>query len=223
MKLVIWGKRGAGEFSCIYHMWCSTSKGGTLQMKLIKLSFDVLHLFLGCKMTPHKKWPKHSNFTIENGLKILFVFFIVFWMFSPVSKKAHSHYVPTFDALHHISTCTFYLYYQSLLSMVTIFSQKVNIQNNIVSWLRFKSLSNCHICSVRVRERESNYYPQGTSLQPLWGWFVACLGSVTLSFTYNFLTLLIRLRQFPFFLVALLGKLGHKTACPNLPKTYVLS
>ena len=43
-------------------------------------------------MSPH--WSRLSNCTTEKGSKILIVFFIIFWMFSSISKKAQSCKVP---------------------------------------------------------------------------------------------------------------------------------
>ena len=71
---------------------------------ILSFLFDVLELFLNFKMTPHlsKLIKVIQIFTIEKGSKILIAFFIIFWMFSSISKKAHSHKVPPFDVLHHI-------------------------------------------------------------------------------------------------------------------------
>ena len=42
----------------------------------------------------YQNWSRHFNFTIEKGSKILIVFYIIFSMFSSISKKAHGHKAP---------------------------------------------------------------------------------------------------------------------------------
>ena len=68
-------------------LWCSTSKGVTLQ------AISVLRFLVPFFITSFIK-VRYSNFTTEKGSKILFVFFIIFWMFSFISRKALSCKVP---------------------------------------------------------------------------------------------------------------------------------
>ena len=77
-------------------MRCSTSKVGTLQVKsILSFVFDVLELFLALKWhLIYYNWLRHSNFTFAKGSQIIFVFFVIFWMFSSTSKKVCSRLNP---------------------------------------------------------------------------------------------------------------------------------
>ena len=78
-------------------MWCSTSKGGTLQVKSI---LSIWELFLSFKMRLHLSKPtKALTFFIEKGSKFYSLNVVIY-----IYKKAHctvSCKVSPFHVLHH--------------------------------------------------------------------------------------------------------------------------
>ena len=65
---------------------------------ILSFLFDILEL---------SKLIKAFKFTVEKGSKTLIVFFLIFWMFSSISKKVHSCEILPFEVLCalYISLC----------------------------------------------------------------------------------------------------------------------
>ena len=62
-------------------MWCSTSKGRPLNGK-VRAFFSALKWH-----AIYQNWWRHSNFTTEEGSKILIVFLIILRMFSSIPES----------------------------------------------------------------------------------------------------------------------------------------
>ena len=81
-------------------MWCSTSKevfAGKVNFEFFYLMYTlrVFFFFLIFKMTAHlSKLIKALKFYNWKRIKNSYRFLIIFWMFSSISTKAHSHKVP---------------------------------------------------------------------------------------------------------------------------------
>ena len=100
---------GLSKFTSICNAGsCSTSKAGTLQVEVnSKFCIWCTTVFLSALKwhLMYQNWSRNSNFTIENGLKILiilfcFCFFTISDFFSSTSKEAHSR-------KSHLSMCSY--------------------------------------------------------------------------------------------------------------------